>query len=86
MGSLLVGGIRFVIYSNDHPPRHLHGFLSGTEVIVDLLADGGVALANRKDAIRPFNAKRSDVKKVLTAAAYNFEALVALWEGIHGNA
>ncbi|MEO8661510.1 MAG: DUF4160 domain-containing protein [Bryobacteraceae bacterium] len=86
MGSLQVGGIRFVIYSNDHPPRHLHGFLSGTEVIVDLLADGNVALANRKDAIRPFNAKRSEVKKVLTAAAHNFEALVALWEGIHGNA
>lgn len=38
------------------------------------------------DAIRPFNAKRADVRKILTSAAENFEALVALWEGIHGKA
>jgi len=72
--ALLVDGIRFV----STPTTTHHG------ICVDLLADGGIAPANRKD--RPFNAKRSDVKKVLTAAAHNFEALVAPWEGIHGNA
>ena len=53
---------------------------------MDLRSDGDVALADRKDAIRPTNAKRSDVKKILNAAAQNFEQLVALWEGIHGKA
>jgi len=64
----------------------VHGFVDRTEVIVDLLPSGDVALAKRGDAIRPSNAKRSDVKKVLVSAAENFEALAVLWEGIHGKA
>jgi hypothetical protein len=51
---------------------------------VDLLKDGFVALAARKDAVRPANAKRSDVKKILEAAAAHHEELVELWEEIHG--
>ncbi len=83
MVSLRVGGVRFVAYSNDHPPRHVHGFAGETEAIVDLRFDGTVALARRDDAVRPANAKRSDVKKILRAAAEYFEKLAALWEGIH---
>ena len=86
MGSLRFDGILFIVYSNDHPPRHVHGFLSETEVIVDFRSDGTIALADRKDAIRPANAKRSDVKKILNAAAEHFDDLAALWEGIHGKA
>ena len=86
MGSLRFDGILFIVYSNDHPPRHVHGFLSETEVIVDFRSDGTIALADRKDAIRPANAKRSDVKKILNAAAAHFDDLVTLWEGIHGKA
>ena len=84
MGSLTLGGVRFFVYTNDHPPRHVHGFSSNAEVIVDLLANGDVALADRWDAIRPANAKRSDVRKILKAAAEHFSQLAALWEGIHG--
>jgi len=84
VGSLSFDGIRFVVYSNDHPPRHVHGFLAETQVIVDLLEDGNVALADRADAIRPGNAKRSDVRKILNAAAAHFDELAALWKGIHG--
>jgi hypothetical protein len=86
MGSLRFDGIRFVVFSNDHPPRHVHGFLSETEVIVDLRADGSVMLAERADAIRPANAKRSDVKKILRSAAEHFDELADLREGIHGEA
>ncbi|GGA63567.1 hypothetical protein GCM10011507_13980 [Edaphobacter acidisoli] len=60
--------------------------MSETEVIVDLLEDGNVALANRRDAIRPANAKRSDVKKILRSAAEHFDDLVALWEKTHDKA
>jgi hypothetical protein len=72
VSSLRFGGVRFVAYSNDHPARHVHGFARDTEVIVDLRMDGTVALAERNDAIRPANAKRSDVRKILYEAALNF--------------
>ena len=86
VGSLTFDGIRFVVYSNDHPPRHVHGFLSETEIILDLRQDGNIALADRRDAVRPGNAKKSDVRKILISAARHFEALAALWEEIHGEA
>jgi hypothetical protein len=71
------------VYPQDHEPRHVHGFAGEAEVIVDLLQDGSVTLAQRVDAVRPANAKRSDIRKVLRAAAENFEDLVALWEEMH---
>jgi len=86
LGSLKLGGILFVVYSSDHLPRHIHAFLSEAEVIVDLKTNGDVDLAARKDAIRPQNAKRSDVRKILNAAAAHFEELGRLWESIHGKA
>ncbi len=61
-------------------------FAGDTEAIVDLRLDGTVALAERNDAIRPANAKRQDVKKILNAAALHFEELAELWEAIHGEA
>jgi hypothetical protein len=46
--------------------------------------DGTVSIANRADAIRPGNAKRSDLRRILNLAATHFEELVALWEKMHG--
>lgn len=86
MGSVKFDGVLFVAYSNDHSPRHVHGFASETEVIVDLRLDGAVAMSKRNDAIRPPDAKRSDVKKILNVAALHFEELTELWEGTHGKA
>ena len=84
MVSLRLGGVRFLIYSNDHPPRHVHGFTGEAEAIVDLRSDGNVALAKRTDAVRPTNAKRADVKKICRVAAEHFAELAGLWEKIHG--
>lgn len=70
-------------YPQDHEPRHVHGFTAEVEVIVDLLPDGNIGLAQRPDAVRPANAKRSDIKKVLATAAEHFDELVALWEEMH---
>lgn len=83
MASLKAGGALFVAYPQDHEPRHVHGFLGEAEVIVDLRRDGTVALADRRDAVRPGNAKRSDIRKILALAAENFLALAALWESMH---
>ena len=71
-----------MVYANDHPPRHVHGFFEGSEVIVDLL-NRAVALAKRNDAVRPSDAKRSTVRKILLAAAEHFDELIGLWESIH---
>lgn len=84
MGSLRFDGVLFVAYSNDHPPPHIHAFASETEAIIDLRANGTIALAKRTDAVTPANAKRSDVRKILIRAAMHFEELVALWEEVHG--
>ena len=62
------------------------GFAGETGAIIDLRLDGTAALAKRNDAIRPANAKRRDVKKILNVAALHFEELAGLWEEIHGKA
>jgi hypothetical protein len=59
------------------------GKYAETEVLVEL-TNNEIRIASRKDAIRPPNAKRSDVKKIMQAAAMHGEELVALWEQVHG--
>jgi hypothetical protein len=86
VGSLKFDGVLFVVYSNDHRPRHVHGFAGETEAIVDLRLHDTVGLSKRNDAIRPSGTKRSDVKKILSVAAQHFEELAELWEEIHGKA
>jgi hypothetical protein len=85
VGSLRFDGVRFVAYPQDHEPRHVHGFYAETEVIVDLLPGplGGTDKANRRDAVRPGNAKRSDVKYILQVASAHFDEIVSLWEEAH---
>ena len=83
MASLRFGSVLFVAYQQDHTPRHVHGFFEETEVIIDLGDDRTVSLAVRPDAIRPPNAKRSSVRRILNMAAEHFEELVVLWEKMH---
>jgi hypothetical protein len=83
VASLRFGNVLFIAYPQDHEPRHVHGFSAETETIVDLGSDGTVGLADRPDCIRPGNAKRGDVRKILNAAAEHFNELVLLWERMH---
>jgi hypothetical protein len=83
VASLSFGSVSFIAYPQDHEPRHVHGFAGEAEAIVNLNANGTVTLANRADALRPRNAKRSDVRRVLNAAGEHFEELVSLWEKMH---
>jgi Domain of unknown function (DUF4160) len=83
VASLRFGNVLFIAYPQDHEPRHIHGFTGETEVIVDIGKDGNVTLADRPDCIRPGNGKRSDIRKVLRAAAKHFDELVFLWEKMH---
>ena len=83
VASLRLGNVLFKVYPQDDEPRHVHGFMGETEVIVDIGIDGNVTLADRLDCIRPGNAKRGDVSKILRAAAKYFDELVSLWEKMH---
>lgn len=83
MSSIRIGGIVFQIFPADHEPRHVHALYGNVVVVVDLRYDRAVALSNRADAIAPANAKRSDIKKILTAAAEHFDELIAAWEKLH---
>jgi uncharacterized protein DUF4160 len=84
MGSVMVECVRFIVYANDHLPRHVHGVVGRTRVIVELLLSGDIKLAARTGAIRPRNAKKADVRKVLALAAAHSDELNDLWEKIHG--
>jgi hypothetical protein len=77
-------GVWFAAYPLDHQPRHVHGFYAEVEVLVDLNPDRTVSLADRRDALRPRNGRRSDVKHILAVANKHFEELVTLWEKHHG--
>ena len=83
VASLRHGNVLFRVYPQDYEPRHVHGFIGETEVIVDICINGNVALADRPDCIRPGNAKRGDVRKILRSAAEYFDELVSLWEKMH---
>jgi hypothetical protein len=81
VSTVRVGGIRFHLYPQDHEPRHVHGIVSRGQVIVNLRADGSVALAQRSDAV--IGVTTSEVRKVLQAAAEHFDELVRVWERMH---
>jgi hypothetical protein len=81
--SLRLGNVLFKVYPQDHEPRRVHGFTGETEVIVDIGIAGNVTLADRPDCIRPGNAKRGDVRRILKSAAKNFDELILLWEKMH---
>lgn len=80
MSTVRVGGVRFRIHPQDHSPIHAHARYAETVAIVELRADGTVALAQRSDAITPPNAKSSDIRKVLDAASDYYDTISAAWE------
>ena len=53
-------------------------------MVVELREDGNVDVGDRVDAVRPADAKRSDVRRILKSAATHFEQLLELWEKMHG--
>lgn len=70
------------MYPEDHAPRHVHGFIGSGEVIVNLRSGKKVALANRTDNIRG-RVTRTELKRVLAAAAARFDDLAKLWKEMH---
>lgn len=78
-----MGAVRFKVYPEDHRPRHVHAFVGAGEVIVDLRADGTVALSVRGSGAIRGRVSREDVRNVLQAAAHAFDRLTTAWENMH---
>jgi hypothetical protein len=83
VGSLTFDGIRFQVYSSDHPPPHVHATAHGVVVVIELIDGSSARIADRKDAVLPNNAKRSDVKKIVKCAIAHSALLMKLWEMTH---
>ncbi len=84
MGSLWFEAVKFYVYTRDHPPPHVHAQYGENRVILELVDGGGVALARRRDAVRPENMKRADLRKVVRMAIRHEAELRELWRSIHG--
>jgi hypothetical protein len=53
-------------------------------VIVDVFADGTTREAEHSNAVRPANAKRGEVRRILRVPEEHGAELWALWEQTHG--
>ena len=73
---LRVGGLRFVVYPNDHPPAHVHVVGPGWVVVVNLR---GLEL---REVVGP--CAQREARRVLELAARHRTALLDAWERFHG--
>jgi hypothetical protein len=83
MGSVRFDGVVFVVFSRDHAPPHVHACYGSLIVILELLAGGGIAVADRLDAYIPRSPKRNEVRRVVRCALMNEQALRELWRRTH---
>ena len=73
---LRVGGLRFVVYSNDHPPAHVPVVGPGWVVVVNLRGP------EVREVVGP--CVRRDARRVLELAAQHRTTLLDAWERFHG--
>ncbi len=77
---LRLGKIRVVIYSNDHPPPHVHAVM-GDEARAKFnlnCPEGPVELVEQEGF------KLADIRQIGMAIAENLTAICAKWNEIHG--
>lgn len=68
------GGFRFVIYTDDHEPAHVHVYGDG-EARINIL---------RLEPISFRGMRRRDLEKAIAIVAANREGFLERWEEIHG--
>lgn len=72
-------GFRFVIYTLDHEPAHVHITGAGQAKINLLGADG------RPEMIQSIGIKRADIRRLMAEAMEHQARFLAEWEKIHGS-
>lgn len=71
-------GMRFIIFTDDHAPAHVHVFGDGHTKINLLGADG------RPEVVTIEAMKRGDVRRALQVVEAEQDRLLARWKEIHG--
>ncbi|PJF39105.1 MAG: hypothetical protein CUN54_09445 [Phototrophicales bacterium] len=70
-------GYRFVIYTHDHEPAHVHVMKAENEAVVDIRPD--VSLRNN------YGFKSREIKDILQITEDNVEYLRDEWDRIHAD-
>ncbi|MEC3950548.1 DUF4160 domain-containing protein [Sphingobium sp. HWE2-09] len=70
--------LRVVIYTDDHPPPHVHVFGNG-ETKIALFGQDGVA-----DVVRIVGADRRESRRALQIVREKRDYLLERWKAIHG--
>jgi Domain of unknown function (DUF4160) len=76
---LRIGGLRFVIWPNDHAPPHVHVFSAEAEAKIDLGEPNGYPrlIENRR-------MKKHDLAKALQGVFEHRSMLLQKWSEFHG--
>ena len=72
-------GFQGIIWTDDHPPMHVHIFKAEAELIVNLGDEQTSATVRDNFAMR-----RSDVRRALRLVDENQSLLIEVWRQIHG--
>ena len=70
-------GFRFVIFTNDHSPAHVHVFGQGGEAKVVLEGPGGIRLDEAAGI------SRGDLRRIMQEVQREQARLIAMWRQIH---
>ena len=71
-------GLRFVIYSDDHEPAHVHVAGEGSAK-VNLLGPSGLP-----ELVRSFGLKEGDLRKAVRIVHQRQSEFLEKWDEIHG--
>ena len=72
-------GFRFVIYTLDHEPAHVHIIGADGHAKVNLLGPGG-----QPELVSSIGMKRSDIRRLFAEVIERRDAFLMEWERIHG--
>ena len=76
---LRFGGLRVVIYPNDHRPVHVHVIGRGCEAVFHLNCPAGPVELREN-----FGFSRREISKIESGLAERVDTLCSAWEEIHG--
>ena len=75
-----IGGLRVVVYLNDHPPEHVHVIGGGGEAVFNLnCPDGPVAYRESRGM------SAAQLRRIAAQLNVNVESACLAWEEIHGD-
>lgn len=75
-----VGGLRVVIYLNDHRPAHVHVIGNGCEAVFNLQCPEGPPELREN-----YGFSQAEASRIKAALAQRLAHLCAAWKDIHGD-